>query len=55
MINQYVLPNQDKEDKSKPKNYMEIVHDLFVEGEITKQEYVELKKKYEKIIFNDIS
>jgi len=34
------------EDK-KSKNYMDIIEDLFEEKEITKQEYGELKEKYE--------
>jgi hypothetical protein len=35
------------EDKPKSKNYMDILEDLFTEKEITKQEYGELKEKYE--------
>ncbi len=35
------------EDKPKPKNYLDILEDLFAEKEITKQEYTELKEKYE--------
>ena len=35
------------EDKPKSKNYMDILEDLFAENEITKQEYGELKEKYE--------
>jgi len=31
----------------KSKDYIDILNDLFVEKEITKQEYEELKKKYE--------
>ena len=34
-------------DKQKSKNYLDILNDLFAEKEITKQEYEELKKKYE--------
>ena len=47
MLNQHVLPSQDAQDKSKSKNYMDILNDLFTEKEITKQEFDELKKKYE--------
>jgi len=32
---------------SESKDYVEILNDLFVEKEITKQEYEELKKKYD--------
>lgn len=34
-------------DKPKSKNYMDIIEDLFAEKEITKQEYSELREKYE--------
>jgi len=46
MSNLSVLPSQDL-PKSKPKNYIDILDDLYTEREITKQEYDELKKKYE--------
>jgi len=32
---------------SESKDYVEILNDLFAEKEITKQEYEELKKKYD--------
>jgi hypothetical protein len=35
------------ENKPKTKNYMDILNDLYMEQQITKQEYDELKKKYE--------
>ena len=38
---------QDMENKPKTKNYMDILKDLYTEQQITKQEYDELKKKYE--------
>jgi len=47
MLDPYVLQSQDMHDKSKSKNYMDILNDFFIEKEITKQEYDELKKKYE--------
>lgn len=34
-------------EKPKLKNYMEILEDLFAEKEITRQEYGELKERYE--------
>ena len=36
-----------KKSLPKSKNYLDILNDLFAEKEITKQEYEELKKKYE--------
>ncbi|MBI3639533.1 MAG: hypothetical protein HY223_04370 [Thaumarchaeota archaeon] len=41
------VASQDMEDKSKPKNYLDILESLFVAKELTKQEYAELKEKYE--------
>ena len=35
------------ENNPKTKNYMDILNDLYMEQQITKQEYDELKKKYE--------
>lgn len=34
-------------DKPKTKNYLDILEDFFAEKEITRQEFSELKKKYE--------
>ena len=42
-----VLTSQDMKDRPKPKNYLDILEDFFAEKEITKQEYSELKEKYE--------
>ena len=35
------------EDRIGSKNYMDILKDLFAEKELSKQEYSELKEKYE--------
>jgi hypothetical protein len=38
---------QVMENKPRTKDYMDILNDLYMEQQITKQEYDELKKKYE--------
>ena len=35
------------EDKSEPKNYLDILENLFVANALTKKEYAELKENYE--------